>query len=180
MTASEHSDTLICMQEGPSGNLPLSLLLSEIDEVGRSLARLVQPGSPVARERRKAIRAVLRDAVLATQGDGDAPSFEELSGTLARLRELKHEIVETADSPLTSRLGQRRGFGVVDNVLLQKGTFKTAGEQRAGAISDAVNARIERTLSVLSANKEADSKVGTTRPLRHREELQELVTKKVR
>lgn len=106
--------------------------------------------------------------------------MERLREVLDRLRALQRELLTPTEDPLAEKLGRRRQFGAVDDSFAKKGTFKTAGEQHADAISAAVEARVERTLATLQAKTDEQSRVGTTRPIRHREELKELVTKKVK
>lgn len=164
------------MPDRPSGALPLDLLITEIDEVGRSLARFIRPGSPIERERRARVRAVLKDGFLATQ---EKRSFEQLSDLLTVLRTLQIELEGHPESYLIARVGRLDQFGAVDDVFVKKGEFSTHGEQTADALAADLEARIERTLSTLTANDEEEGKIGAVRPLRHRDEPHELVTKKV-
>ena len=175
MTSAGLDSTFLSMHGGSSGTPPRSLLTAEIEELGQRLASLIKPGSPVERARRSEVRALLREAFLATQ---EERPLDELSELIARLQAIKRTYFEDERQALASRMSRREGFGALDDELTRCGRFEAPVEQGASRLASSIEARIDRTLSTLAEEPESEDG-GDGRSMKYIAESTELVTKKV-
>lgn len=166
------------MQDHSSGSLLKSLLIGEIEETGSRIARLIQPGAPVDRCRRREIRALLREAFQSTQEDR---TIDDLTKVLDQLHEVLVEIVGSPTQALEQRLERKDRIGVVKTRLFDRSSgFSDNIQQNSDTMADAIQARLNRTLAVSAKANPGDEEGNSLepRPLKAAQEMMELVTKK--
>ena len=150
----------------------LSRLTDEIDEIGRQLAQSIAPGSPVARTRRIAVRALLREAFNAVQDGRDDAALESIHNQLFKTW---MELIGPGQSQLALRMSQRGEFGVVDQALVERSErFVAAGQRSAENIVKSISDRVERTLAGMCELDPTPHEIDP-RPLKTRDEAREVV-----